>query len=853
MQKTCALVAALLNLLAVSPAAGQIGTPLFRYFAFSAEDLEILPGQTMSLHGSIHANGDLYVNSESTSTLSVGDSAAVPLARVTAGGLIHRGRKNTAACGGTVQIDALRDVLPPAGDLDPVALACGAGGSRHTLTPEDIAGFEGSVTDGTPYVLPDSDTIDRGTGEYWAVADLRLALDLTSPDANGLYPIRVLTSADFVDTTLTPRLHAFMDAKPGRIFYNDVPRTTAQAAGTSCNPPASNTYCHPSAYNRLFSTANTGPGGAEQADVYPCVATDLNLYPSCSGTCSASSPPSCGTYMRTLYQNGTTGRTSRRGGFYNNREAKWVYMLNVNMHDLLAWNRAQTSDNRLFDPDDATTGGLVIFLTVKGPNSETPGTNVRYGVRVFGSPNLDFPTGSADPTGLTVVSDQSIYVEGHYNVDAAASAIYDSTKPTMPAAFIGDAINVLSSNWSGHNNATGFTSTRCRNDCQSRRDLMSRPGGTTYIDAAMLGGLDRTVGSDYGGGLESFTRFHESWTGAVLRYRGSFVASGPPRRANGSWCGTGGSIAAGCNIYNPPTRDWDFDPSFLDDALLPPATPSFITCGNGILDDGEACDGGNNGSGDCCSRTCTLEPAGKVCRAATDACDAAEVCDGASAACPADVVADDGTTCDDGDPCTTGDVCAAGACTAGVACGDGDVCTADVCTSTGCEYDATPATTCHAAATSTFALTQRDGASRTLRWKWMRGSSTLADFGAPTDSTAYTLCLYDADGLVLRGTVPPSSSLWRAASAKVWRYTDRTASAAGISKLDLAGSDAAGRARIALTGTGDALPDPDLRQGLSLPVTVQLRREDGPGCWTSAFEAPSVKKNDATRFDARVR
>ena len=54
MRRTCALVLALLLALGVSPAAGQAGTPVFRFFAFSAEDLEVVPGANMSLHGSIH-------------------------------------------------------------------------------------------------------------------------------------------------------------------------------------------------------------------------------------------------------------------------------------------------------------------------------------------------------------------------------------------------------------------------------------------------------------------------------------------------------------------------------------------------------------------------------------------------------------------------------------------------------------------------------------------------------------------------------------------------------------------------------------------------------------------------------
>ena len=38
-----------------------------------------------------------------------------------------------------------------------------------------------------------------------------------------------------------------------------------------------------------------------------------------------------------------------------------------------------------------------------------------------------------------------------------------------------------------------------------------------------------------------------------------------------------------------------------------------LRCGNGITEAGEACDDGNNTDGDCCSATCTAEPAGQAC------------------------------------------------------------------------------------------------------------------------------------------------------------------------------------------------------------------------------------------------
>jgi hypothetical protein len=385
-----------------------------------------------------------------------------------------------------------------------------------------------------------------GSGEFWTKADLRLGLDLSSPGASGRFPIVVLNGAGGTDAVKTALLQTFMLFNQGRIFYNDVP-TGSPTANTSCT---AGSYCNPAQYAPAFSAASK---------VYACPQSDLGLYSNCNVAANQ---------ITNEFLAGTSGAvTARRGGFYNNREGAWVYMLNVNVHDLLRWNRAQTALNRLFDPADTTDGGIVLFLTVLGPGSAGV-SNPRYGVRVYGSPNLDFPS-AADPTGITVVSDQALYVEGDYNTGGGACSSHASC-PKSPAALMADTINVLSNRWS-ENVAVGTASGRY--DYQSFQPLGSRPGSDTTIYSAFLSGVDTTTTNNYNGGLENYPRFHESWSGSDLLYRGSFVSLGTPRHNNGAWCGTG----TGCNIYNPPTRLWDYDTAFQTVENLPPLTPRFVS------------------------------------------------------------------------------------------------------------------------------------------------------------------------------------------------------------------------------------------------------------------------------------
>jgi hypothetical protein len=451
--------------------------------------------------------------------------------------MVFRGRKDRSECIGTVYVDALQDADAD-GSLDPRVLPCAGEKTTGQLAP-----WLGSLLrDQRDISLPAPDIIDRGAGEYWTRADLRIALDLDHPDANGRYPIVALAADQSVDGARTALLDGFIAANPGRLFYNDVPVSGKRSRNVNCGSPPSDSYCHKNSYAAAFVASGTG--------MYPCTAAEPGCM-NAGGACLA------GACFNAAY---VTSNGNRRGGFYNNREQKWVYLLNLNLQDLLTWNMAQPAGAQLFDPADATEGGPVLFLTVIGPGSGGI-SDPRYGVRVFGSPVLPFPGGLADPTGVTLVSDQAFYVEGDYNVGQAGN-------PKQPAAVMADTLNVLSVGWT--------RTSGCYNDCQGGQTLGSRPALSTTINAAFLAGVDVTTAGNYNGGFENYPRFHETWSGTTLTYRGSFASLGTPRRANGAWCGTGGSSSSGCNIYNPPARNWDFDTDFIQVQNLPPMTPRFV-------------------------------------------------------------------------------------------------------------------------------------------------------------------------------------------------------------------------------------------------------------------------------------
>jgi hypothetical protein len=167
---------------------------------------------------------------------------------------------------------------------------------------------------------------------------------------------------------------------------------------------------------------------------------------------------------------------------------------------------------------------------------------------------------SLPPSGLTVVSENPVYVHGNYNALAD-----DVTGASVPAAVIADAVTLLSNVW------VDSRSLYSPNDHGLRR------AANTGYRMALIGGkplafprpgwaASADVGTD--GGVHSFLRNIEQWA-ATLRYRGSFVSLYTNRQATGFFrC---------CeNVYGPPTtRIYSFDTNFLRPALLPPGTPMF--------------------------------------------------------------------------------------------------------------------------------------------------------------------------------------------------------------------------------------------------------------------------------------
>ncbi len=207
--------------------------------------------------------------------------------------------------------------------------------------------------------------------------------------------------------------------------------------------------------------------------------------------------------------------------FYDMREQRTMTVVQVNVGTLRSTGAAPANG--------------VLYVATTG----TPGAAVRL------------VSGSQLPSqGLTVVSENPVYVRGDYN-----------TVAKVPAAILADSITVLSNNWSANNS-----------DTKGALGTSTRPATATTVNAAFA--LGPSVESNLGNGngqLENDIRFLEDWNGQNFTYRGSLVDLWHSQQATGSWrcCGTGGDL-----YYTPPTRIWSYDTLFNTNP--PPGTPQGV-------------------------------------------------------------------------------------------------------------------------------------------------------------------------------------------------------------------------------------------------------------------------------------
>jgi hypothetical protein len=216
-----------------------------------------------------------------------------------------------------------------------------------------------------------------------------------------------------------------------------------------------------------------------------------------------------------------------------------------------------------------------------------------------------------------------------------------------------------------------------------------------------------------------------------------------------------------------------------------------------------------------------------------------------------------GTPCTDGNTCTGPDTCQDGVCSTaalpnGTPCDDGDPCSRpDTCQAGDCT-SVSPALNCKVAPVGSALLSIDNRSPDTrdrLMWTWRKGTATsMLDFGSPTTTTPYALCLYDTVGGVpqrrLAKVLPPGTH-WKQFT-RGFRFRDQTLATGGIQSVVLT-AGAAGHSSIQVRGKGQPLGLPGLPFAKQPNVIIQLMNDTT--CWSSTHTTPST--NNIARFKSK--
>ena len=249
------------------------------------------------------------------------------------------------------------------------------------------------------------------------------------------------------------------------------------------------------------------------------------------------------------------------------RESDNVRVLSVDVGLVrTAYNGSTITDNvgggdgLLFYVRDTSAGNSVstnVVNSSSGASTAVTSTR-RRGVKLVNGAQLPGAGSSGLAKGFSVVSPNSVYIQGDYNTGTTSSAQppsnttstyvppVDNPNPyvtgynRVPAAVTGDAVNVLSNNW---------------NDANSLLSRSNRPATNTTINTAIVAGNVPTNTSSYSGGIENFTRFHEDWGGDYLTIYGALALLYNSQQATGPW---------NAADYSPPNRRWYYDTILQD-------------------------------------------------------------------------------------------------------------------------------------------------------------------------------------------------------------------------------------------------------------------------------------------------
>jgi hypothetical protein len=568
------------------------GAPLFAHAIFYNMDLEIFNGPAMTVTGPVHTNGSLYLYPQ-TGTLVFTDQVTAT------GDLYHAAKPGDRSSDGASAAGRTADISFPDRFSQSLGLKVsniwqdtsqGAGTSAadwtgfrnfssqrwagnlqtgahgvDNYTPTAIGKY---LEDSTPANGSD-DSVNSGRT---LIEPTDYPTDATDPNYGQRMEIEYQKYAN------DSGIYILVDPTTRAITVTSRSKTTPSKNKPLTLPPG-NTLVAFNGYVKTTVSQSVGAKGTNGASA--------TTFPITTTTTVASSRSTSSTTAVSFSSSNAIAPTATtlNQGLYDQHRQKTIDLVDLDMDALrksvakmagassatVTTGTATLTDSDLIGnltPDDWT--GIVYVEIAGAPtthpitgatNAATNSASLQTGVRIINGKGKVASYGTANE-GLTIATNAPVYVKGHFNADGNTSTANPNSASTpetdeVPAAIIGDAITLLSPNFS---DATSLTSLN-----------PAATSSTLEISAALLVGTTPTNKNDTGmssGGAHNLPRFLENWNGKTVFLRGSLVALFETRIFTEPH-----GVKA---YYSPPTRNWGFNSMFRE-GRYPPGTPRVLS------------------------------------------------------------------------------------------------------------------------------------------------------------------------------------------------------------------------------------------------------------------------------------
>ncbi len=571
--------------------------PAFQYAVFFNQDMEVFNGPALTINGKVHVNGTLYY--APASTLTITSSAGNPSGLTTSGD-IELGLKVWDSSIPTALSSAAAGVQTMYNDMAAAynAASVAAGGPAVVTTGQALyagdphnwvhsppsgsflssgygtASFNvknastGSLVDfrtstsPTTYFDSTSSGWSGGAVSKWGGAVKSAAQgisnlsppvpsDLLSATADPVNPYHVMVEHPVVSgiAGTSTESTSVKGAKAGYEASLMIERNTSNIVfrlrGTDGNFHQVNNL-----NNAANIVPNTGSGAGYNPD-HTTVFRDNREYLQNSSHKMSVTEVNVGA----IYGNSSTSTTAGAIG------TAGAFIDNTGSHNPITTDAAGTT----FTP--VPFDGTVYVYDSDFSSTRKPAVRIKNAATIYDNDR----NSSTANTGITIMSDNPVYVQGNFNADGNTSTGPEKTggsKENVPPAMIAaDVVNVLS---------TGWVATDDDPSSSASTYFGRQHAGDTEINAAILAGVNpssQSVSSSSvdgsTGGLNNFPHFQENWNGSTFKYSGSLVALWYSKQATASYYSAGTTYG----VFSAPVRDWAFNTDFLNPNNLPRLTP----------------------------------------------------------------------------------------------------------------------------------------------------------------------------------------------------------------------------------------------------------------------------------------